>query len=266
MVLLFCFVLFCFVLLFNRLNFYDMKKLLFIGVSSVLMLTIISSCKKNNNPISNSSSPKTAQAQSLLIDTAGFTTDSLTEAFILKATEVKYSAININVINAAIADDTITDVEMANVANAFGFSSTDRLINYLKDLQDLKTQLFEKYQLNKKDPSEVNLLFQSAMLSYLNRLASQLELLKNLSNPQTTGFSCGENLATCTAEGFAFEAVGLNTCNAGWVYPPVAVLCYAGVMTATYFKLQGCSDSYNLCQSTQSDSYLAQAIKMTFYE
>lgn len=258
----------CFVVLFNRLNFYDMQKLLFIGVSSVLMLTIISSCKKNNNPISNSSSPKTAQAQFLLVDTAGFTTDSLTEAFILKATEVKFSAININVINAAIADDTITDVEMTNVANAFGFSSTDHFINYLNDLQDLKTQLFEKYQLNKKDPSEVNLLFQSAMLSYLNRLASQLELLKNLSNPQTTGFSCGESLATCTTGAFAFEASALATCNAGWVYPPVAVLCYAGVMVTTYNFLQGCSDSYDLCLSAQSQSggYLAKAIKITFYE
>ena len=105
---------------------------------------------------------------------------------------------------------------MDEVVIAFGFSSTVQFIDYLTTLQDLKSRLFEKYQLNEIKPSEVTLLFENAMLSYLNKLAGQLDPdKKGLSNFQTTGFSCGETLAMCTAEGFAFQIVGLNTCNAG---------------------------------------------------
>ncbi|HET8573038.1 MAG TPA: hypothetical protein VFL76_04125 [Edaphocola sp.] len=52
--------------------------------------------------------------------------DTLTEAFILKSTEVKHSSIDTALINSVIADDTITESEMEELASSLGFDSEDQ--------------------------------------------------------------------------------------------------------------------------------------------
>ncbi|HET8573037.1 MAG TPA: hypothetical protein VFL76_04120 [Edaphocola sp.] len=135
------------------------------------------------------------------------------------------------------------------------------------DLQSLKNQLNDKYHLSEIDPTEVEFMFKNAMLSHLNKLAIQITPKAGDPSTNQTTFTCAESFATCTSGAYAFEAGGLVACNGTDIFPPVAVLCFASVMTATYYMLDDCESAYNLCEgANHTEEYLGQAVIMTFYK
>lgn len=110
------------------------------------------------------------------------------------------------IIDSAIADDTLTQVEMDEVAIAFGFNSEEQFVSYITDLHTLENELFEKYHLNKLNSSEVQSLFNNAMIYYLNNLANQIaQNLSNTSDILMDGLNCATTFASCTAGAYTLR-------------------------------------------------------------
>lgn len=224
--------------MFNCLNFYDIKKLLFLSAFCLFAFTIfLFSCKREaHNPVNNSDN-------SLLLTATSFQNDSTFLNFVHKWIDQSFKVNNVSLIEEIVSDHLISSEEQLPLAIAMGFKSYSEYEDFVLSILNDYKYLNEVYDFMNLPSSVIESSIYTVAEAYI--LEIFLESIPN--EPKSSIMSCASNYALCVASVTAAAATGHIACAGADLFPPVGILCHASIIALQMVGNADCTDNYNAC-------------------